>query len=198
MSKTKGKTMKRKQLWSCTLEHLISVLIIVVICVQVYTVVYLNRCLGDWKGASFRAYDGFCGSYFYRDTFTRARTGWVFQLDNGERCFIPCDVCNRDNFQIDAIAANPSAPVNICIMPSTFLRFDNMIVSMRIHEEELVSQNAMYDYLKDQKSGCVVVISLEVLLLLFLLPGQIISDIELYQEHQRGKKRNRAKSNKSN
>jgi hypothetical protein len=190
--KTKGKAMKRKELGYYILGNFLAVAAIVMFCIMVYENIYLNRCLSDWEGDSFPVYEGVCGSYFY-DTSAIVRDGWTFQFDDGEWYNIRARACNRDNFPIDVIASNPNTPVTIRTMPSTFLLYDKMIVSMELNGAELVPQDAVYDYVKDQKKGDVLVYFVMVLVLLLLIPSQILLDVDLYRERQQRKKKRQQK-----
>jgi hypothetical protein len=105
-------------------------------------------------------------------------------------------VCNQDNFPIDVIASNPDTPITIRTMPSTFLSYDNMIVSMEINGEELVPQDIVYDYVKDRTKVDVLVYFVMVLVLLLLIPSQILLDVDLYREHQRRRKKKRLQEEK--
>lgn len=193
MRKTKGKAMKRRELGYYILGNFLAVAAIVMFCIMVYENIYLNRCLSDWEGDSFPVYEGVCGSYFYRDTMTKARDGWTFHFDDGEWYYIRYYVCNQDNFPIDVIASNPDTPITIRTMPTTFLSYDNMIVSMEIHGAELVPQDAVYDYVKDQKESTVFGYFVMIPFLLLFVPTNILLDIMLYREHQRRKKKRKQK-----
>jgi uncharacterized membrane protein len=194
--KTKGKAMKRKELGYYILGNFLAVAAIVMFCIMVYENVYLNRCLSDWEGDSFPVYEGVCGSYFYRDTMTKARDGWTFHFDDGEWYYIRYYVCNQDNFPIDVIASNPDTPITIRTMPSTFLSYDNMIVSMELNGAELVPQDAVYDYVKDHKESTVFGYFVMIPFLLLFVPTNILLDIMLYREHQRRKKKKQKQEQK--
>lgn len=191
MANSKERKRTRKKLWLCILDHLLFALIVIVVCVLVYTAIYLNGCLREWKGEHFQVNSGICTSYFYNHAFTRAKTGWFFQVDGRKWFYIPCDVRNESDLQNNVTALSLGTSINICYMPSTFLRFNNMIVSMQVSNEELIPQDTVYGYLKDQKRGAVIASGLASLLLIVFLPGIIISDLELYQERHCSKKYNR-------
>lgn len=197
MARAKKNTSKRKQVRDLVSEHLFTLLILVVFAAFLYESVYLSRCLKDWNGPRFRVYEGQCSFYCYDDGFTRARSGWYFHMDNGMRLNIPCDVCTREDFRTAPLDASPDAPVSICYMPPTFLRYGKIIVSMKAGGEELISQSAVYAYLKDQKTGAIIVTSLLGLVAIIILPFIILSDVALYREHRRRMKRRKKGRNKA-